>query len=145
MAAALKELWRMVKPGGRLAITTWGPDLFEPANSAFWNAIGNVRPDLQRSFNPWDRISKPSGLLDLFAEANIDIHTDEILAESGIHALSSPDDWWSIAMGSGYRGTLAQLDAEMFERVRNANLSCLHREQVKSIKTNVVYSVATKP
>lgn len=145
MAAALKELWRMVKPGGRLAITTWGPDLFEPANSAFWNAIGNVRPDLQRSFNPWDRISKPSGLRDLFAEANIDIHTDEILAESGIHALSSPDDWWSIAMGSGYRGTLAQLDAEMFERVRNANLSCLHREQVKSIKTNVVYSVATKP
>ena len=143
MTAAIKELWRMVKPGGRLAITTWGPDLFEPANSAFWHVIGNVRPDLQRSFIH-ERISKPSGLRELFAEANIDIQTDYILAESGTHALNSPDDWWAIAMGSGYRGTLAQLDAETVERVRIANLSCLHREQVKSINTNVVYAVATK-
>lgn len=142
MADAVKELWRMVKPGGRLAITTWGPDLFEPANSAFWDAIGSARPDLQRSFNPWDRISKPAGLRELFAEAGI--YADDILAESGMHALNSPNDWWAIAMGSGYRGTLAQLDVETFERVRNANLSCLHREQVTSINTNVVYAIATK-
>ncbi|OQK15462.1 ubiquinone biosynthesis protein UbiE [Methyloprofundus sedimenti] len=142
MTAAVKELWRMVKPGGRLAITTWGPDLFEPADTIFWDAIGNVRVDLQRSFNPWDRISKPSGLGELFVKAGIDTH--DIQAVSGMHSLNSADDWWAIAMGSGYRGTLAQLDAETFEQVRNANLSCLYREQVKSIKTNVVYAVATK-
>lgn len=53
----------MVKPGGRLAITTWGPNLFEPTNGAFWDAIHIERPDLHRGFNPWDHISEPDGYM----------------------------------------------------------------------------------
>ncbi|MGZ5053543.1 MAG: class I SAM-dependent methyltransferase [Methylobacter sp.] len=142
MNAAIKELWRMVRPGGRLAITTWGPELFEPANSMFWDAIGTVRPELQRGFNPWDRISEPFSLSKMLAEAGV--HTDKIVAETGTHPLHSPDDWWAIAMGSGYRGTLAQLDIEALHHVRRENLSRLHQAQVKSIKTNVLYAMAVK-
>src|SRR6516164_2834703 len=40
MAAFTAEMWRLVRPGGVLAITTWGPGLFEPANSLFWATIG---------------------------------------------------------------------------------------------------------
>jgi ubiquinone/menaquinone biosynthesis C-methylase UbiE len=142
MTVAVRELWRMVRPGGRLAITTWGPDLFEPASSAFWDAIGNVRPDLHRNFNPWDRISEPSGLREMLAEAGV--HADNIVAETGTHPLNSPEDWWSIAMGSGYRGTLTQLDAETLIHVREKNLSHLDKNQVVAIATNVIYAVATK-
>jgi ubiquinone/menaquinone biosynthesis C-methylase UbiE len=142
MAAAVRELWRMVKPGGRLAITTWGPDLFEPANSAFWDAIADVRPDLQRSFNPWERISEPSGLREMLAEAGV--CTDNIVAETGTHPLNTPEDWWLIAMGSGYRGTLAQLDVEALTYVHEKNLAHLDEHQVKAIATNVIYAVATK-
>jgi ubiquinone/menaquinone biosynthesis C-methylase UbiE len=142
MAAAVKELWRMVKPGGRLAITTWGPDLFEPANGAFWDAIADVRPDLQRSFNPWERISEPSGLREMLAEAGV--CTDNIVAETGTHPLNTPEDWWLIAMGSGYRGTLAQLDVEALTYVHEKNLAHLDEHQVKAIATNVIYAVATK-
>ncbi|MDD5463086.1 MAG: class I SAM-dependent methyltransferase [Methylococcales bacterium] len=142
MAAAVKELWRMVRPGGHLAITTWGPDLFEPASSAFWDAIGDVRPDLHRSFNPWDRISEPAGLREMLAEAGV--HTENIVAEAGTHPLNSPEDWWSIAMGSGYRGTLAQLDIETLAQVRRKNLSCLDENQVNAITTNVIYALAKK-
>lgn len=142
MQAAIRELWRMVKPGGRLAITTWGPDLFEPANSAFWDAVGGVRPELKRSFNPWERISEPSGLQQVLAEAGV--HTDHIVAESGTHPLQSPEDWWKIAMGSGYRGTLEQLDDESFAHVRTVNLSRLHEDRVQAITTNVVYAIASK-
>ncbi len=55
------ELWRMLRPGGRLALTTWGPDLFEPANSAFWEAIHAERPDLMKGFNPWERFRRLRG------------------------------------------------------------------------------------
>ncbi|BDV40955.1 class I SAM-dependent methyltransferase [Methylocystis bryophila] len=140
MVAAVKELWRMLRPGGRLAITTWGPDLFEPANSAFWEAIREERPDLLRGFNPWERISTPAGLRQMLAEAGIT--SAEISAEAGSHPLNAPEDWWLIAMGSGYRGTLAQLDAAAFTRVRDRNLALLG--QCSAITTNVVYGVAKK-
>jgi SAM-dependent methyltransferase len=140
MVAAAKELWRMVRPGGRLAITTWGPDLFEPANSAFWDAIGAERPDLVKGFNPWERISTPAGLRDMLDAAGVrdaDIH-----AEAGSHPLASPDDWWFVAMGSGYRGTLAQFDAVSLAKVRERNLALI--KGCEMITTNVIYSVATK-
>lgn len=140
MVAATKELWRMLRPGGRLAITTWGPDLFEPANSAFWEAIRAERPDLMKSFNPWERISTPAGLREMLGEAGID--KAEIVAEAGSHQLNAPEDWWLIAMGSGYRGTLAQLDAATLARVREKNLAAILG--CKAIATNVVYGVATK-
>jgi SAM-dependent methyltransferase len=37
MRAFTEEMWRMVAPGGMLAVTTWGPELFEPANRQFWD------------------------------------------------------------------------------------------------------------
>src|SRR6185295_18035733 len=58
MEAALRELKRVVRNGGRVAITTWGPRFFEPASTAFWNSVRDVRPDLYKGFNPWDRISE---------------------------------------------------------------------------------------
>ena len=140
MVAATKELWRMVRPGGRLAITTWGPELFEPANTAFWDAISAARPDLVKGFNPWERISTPAGLRQMLSDAGI---TDvEIIEEPGTHSLNDPDDWWLVAMGSGYRGTISQLDASTVTTVREANLAAI--KGVSAIKTNVIYSVSRK-
>lgn len=140
MVAATRELWRMVRPGGRLAITTWGPELFEPANSAFWEAIRQERPDLLKTFNPWERISTPAGLREMLDQAGV--ANAEIVAEEGTHPLSGPEDWWLVAMGSGYRGTLAQLDPAALERVRARNISLIG--DCDAIAVNVVYGVATK-
>lgn len=140
MVAAAKELWRMLRPGGRLAITTWGPDLFEPANSAFWDAIRAERRDLLKGFNPWERISTPAGLREMLGEAGIE--KAEIVAEAGSHPLNAPEDWWLIAMGTGYRGTLAQLDPKTLARVREENLAAILG--CEAITMNVLYSVATR-
>src|SRR5262245_36765712 len=59
MEAQVAELWRMVRPGGQLAITTWGTDFVEPGYGAFRAAVRRVRPDLVAAFNPWDRITTP--------------------------------------------------------------------------------------
>lgn len=142
MAKAVKELWRMVKPNGVLAITTWGLNLFEPANSIFWEAIHEECPQLSKHFNPWERISTPDGLRNMLADA--DISNVEIFSESNLHPLHSPEDWWKIAMGSGYRGTLEQLEPRVFNRVYEKNLLQLTEKQVKAIETNVLYVVAKK-
>jgi ubiquinone/menaquinone biosynthesis C-methylase UbiE len=142
MPSAMRELWRYVKPGGRLAITTWGPRFFEPANTAFWNSIRAVRPDLHKSFNPWERISEPEALRSLFESAGV--KDSEVVAENGIHPVGSPDDWWSMILGSGYRGTVEQLDDNDRERVRKENLDFISRNDVRGVEANVLYGIARK-
>ena len=62
MAAFVAEMRRLVRPGGTLAITTWGPDWCEPASSAFWESVRELDPSLFRAFNPWDEITTAPAL-----------------------------------------------------------------------------------
>ena len=142
MTAAVSELWRLVRPGGKLAITTWGPRFFEPANTAFWNSVQIFRPDLYKSFNPWDRISEPSALRLLFESAGVS--ECEVVPESGTHRVDQPDDWWSMIMGSGYRGTVEQLSETHYDLVRQANIDFISRENVTEVEANVLYGTAQK-
>ena len=142
MPLALRLLWEHVRPGGKLAITTWGPRFFEPATSAFWDSIRKERPDLYKGFNPWDRICDPQSLSALFAEAGI--AKPDVDAESDTHSIPSAEAWWAAVLGSGYRGTLDQLDAAARERVRAANFEFIHDSGTTSVEANVVYAVAQK-
>lgn len=142
MSAAVRSLWRVVRPGGRLAITTWGPRFFEPANSAFWDAVRAVKPELYKGFNPWDRIVEPSAVLALLRESGVE--RGEVVPEPGKHPIPSPEAWWSAILGSGYRGTLEQLDPAQREHVRKANFDYIRKSGVQSVEANVVYAVAKK-
>jgi ubiquinone/menaquinone biosynthesis C-methylase UbiE len=142
MPLALRLLWERVRSGGKLAITTWGPRFFEPATSAFWDSIRKERPDLYKGFNPWDRICDPQSLSALFAEA--EIANPAVVAESGRHSISSPEAWWAAVLGSGYRGTVDQLDAAARERVRAASFEFIRNSGTTSVEANVVYAVAQK-
>jgi hypothetical protein len=48
-------------------------------------------------------------------------------------------------LGTGYRGTLEQLDAADREHVQSANLEYVRRSGIRSVEANVVYAVAAKP
>jgi ubiquinone/menaquinone biosynthesis C-methylase UbiE len=142
MRAAVKELWRRVRPGGKLAITTWGPKLFEPATTVFWESVRAVRPDLYKGFNPWDRICYPLSVITLLTESGVT--KPEAISEAGTQPVGSPEDWWSMVLGTGYRGTLEQLDAKDLERVRLENLEYIRRSNLQSVEANVVYATAVR-
>lgn len=143
LAGGLDRLWRLVRPGGQLAVTTWGPRLFEPANSAFWQAVDEVRPDLTRGYNPWDSLTDPATVRALFARAGAgDVRVESL---DGSHELQSPQDFWTIVRGSGYRATHDALDATERETVRAVTLAALTEQDVTAVETNVIFATATKP
>jgi len=143
MPAGVRSLWQLVKPGGQMAVTTWGPRVLEPGNSAFWEAVRSERPDLYKSFNPWDRINDPAALAAMLREGGVS--ATDAGAESSIQPLNSPEDFWTIVLGSGYRATVEQLDSTARERVRLKTLDSLSRQSVRGVETNAVFALAKKP
>jgi ubiquinone/menaquinone biosynthesis C-methylase UbiE len=142
MVKQVRELWRVVRPGGKLAITTWGPRMFEPGSEAWWSAVKECRPDLVTGVNPWERITTKHAVLQLLSDSGIE--NADITAEDGQQALHSPEDWWTVVLGSGYRWTVEQMSDEETARVKAANLKTLLNNGTKFIETNVIYAVAKK-
>jgi ubiquinone/menaquinone biosynthesis C-methylase UbiE len=143
MLAGTAGLWRLVAPGGQLGVTTWGPRLFEPANSVFWDAVHQVRPDLTRAYNPWDALTEPDAVGDLLARAGA--KNGRVEAVAGSHPLRSPEDFWTIVQGSGYRATHDAMSVDERRAVRATCLAALADRRITTIETNVVYARATKP
>ena len=142
MEVALRELMRVLRPSGRIAITTWGPRLFEPVNTAFWNSVRETRPELYKGFNPWDRICTEDALRSLLAESGLT--RIEVSSEMGFQIINKPEDWWAMVLGSGYRGTVEQLTTTERERTKNANFEFIIQSKIKSVEANVLYGQAAK-
>lgn len=142
MEGLVRELWRMVRPGGKLAVTTWGPRIFEPAYSRWQKMIKQERPDLYSAFNPWDRITDPESVRRLLQDggaANI-----EVAAEDSNQALRSGEDWWTIALGSGLRWAIEQMGPETATRIKTDNVNWLKENKIDHLETNAIYAVAQK-
>jgi ubiquinone/menaquinone biosynthesis C-methylase UbiE len=142
MAAALRAMWACVRPGGRVAVTTWGKGLFEPVNSAFWEAVRGVRPELFKSFNPWDRLGEPALLERLFAEASLP--GPEVVLEAGTHPIHGDDDLLALMLGTGYRGVIDRLSPAEWKRVREEVAAAARTAAVNSIRADVIFATAFK-
>jgi ubiquinone/menaquinone biosynthesis C-methylase UbiE len=143
MAAFVREMWRLTGPRGVLAVTTWGPGLFEPGNSLFWRRVGEVEPALFKAFNPWDEITTPELLAGLFARAGVPDPAVE--AAAGQHRLDHPDRFWDVVLGSGYRATVDALSPEQRDRVRESLLADLRSREITLLRTDVVFGTAARP
>lgn len=139
--ALMRELWRLVRPGGTLAVTCWGPHVLEPGATGFWDAVAGVRPDLVRGFNPWDDLVSVDQVVGLYASSGIDGARAELVEAA--QELRSEDDWWDVVMGSGFRGTVEELDPSEAAAVRRANLAAMRG--ASSINVSAVYGAAPKP
>jgi ubiquinone/menaquinone biosynthesis C-methylase UbiE len=143
MPAFVAEMWRLVRPGGTLAVTTWGPDWCEPASTLFWESVRELEPALFRSFNPWDEITTTPALTDLLAFGGV-THATVEATEGQHHELGRPEDFWDIVLGSGYRGTVDALDDDQRERLRGRVVGDLRSRSVTTVRNDVVFATAVK-
>jgi ubiquinone/menaquinone biosynthesis C-methylase UbiE len=142
MAAMLRRLWESVRPGGAVAVTTWGRTVLEPVSGIFWEHVRQERPDLHRAFEPWQRVATAKDLAALFAAAGVpDAQTE---TEARAVPLASPEAFWDVILGSGYRGTLEQMNLEERERVRVGVLGKLRSDRASVLEMEVVYGTARR-
>ena len=144
MPAFIAEMWRLVRPGGTLAITTWGPNWCEPASGMFWELVRQLEPTLFRRFNPWDEITTEGALADLLTKGGVTGSVVEATAGER-HQLARPDDFWDIVLGSGYRATVSDLGVANSELLRNRVIGELRARGVTTLSNDVVFATATKP
>ena len=144
MPAFVAEMWRLVRPGGTLAITTWGPGWCEPASSEFWASVRELEPALFRSYNPWDEITTESALAELLARAGIGEAAVE--ATTGMyHELAGPNDFWDIMLGSGFRATVNALGQARRPQLREQVIGRLRSRSITRVRNDVVFGSAVKP
>ncbi|MFY9840989.1 MAG: class I SAM-dependent methyltransferase [Xanthobacteraceae bacterium] len=141
MEGLVRELWRMVRPGGKLAVTTWGPRIFEPAYSRWQSAIKQERPDLYSAFNPWDRITDVESVRRLLRDGGAT--KIDVIGEDGFQALRTPEDWWTIALGSGLR-SIERMGPEAAARVQADNVNWLKENKIDRLETNAIYAIGRR-
>ena len=143
MPAFVAEMWRLLRPAGRLAITTWGPGLFEPANTVFWDAVARQRPDLVRAYNPWDQLATPHALATLIRDATSSEPAIEQVADH--QHLSTPEQFWDLVLGSGYRATVDAMSPDDRIALRSAVLAQLQAQHITHIRTDALLARAQRP
>jgi SAM-dependent methyltransferase len=142
MTATSRQLWELVRAGGRLLVGTWSERLFEPANAVFWDTVRHVRPSLWRPFHPWNAIDTPELLVDMLAAAGIS--GGQVAEELYAHPLSEPEDWWTIVMDSHYRRVVDQLAPYERDAVELLTLRQVTERQIEWINTGALFAVARK-
>jgi hypothetical protein len=68
-----------------------------------------------------------------------------VVAVPGQHQLDHPDQFWEVALGTGYRGTVEALSPEQRDSVRERLLAGLRAAGVTMLRTDVVFGTAERP
>lgn len=108
MAAALTGIARTVKPGGKVAITSFTGEAFMPMSDIFienYEATGRTAPPLS-----WKRLATRELIEAQFNAAgitDIDIHHEPLG-----YQMTSAQQWWDVVWNAGWRSLLNQLSEQ---------------------------------
>ena len=108
---ALSEFGRVLKPGGHIAVTTWGAD------DDRWDWFDDLRTAYGASISLGSQsLDKPDEIQDWFSKAgfvNIEISTKEIDL-----AYSDEEEWWNVLWSISGRAGLEKIGVERLEQLK---------------------------
>ncbi|QCX82850.1 Ubiquinone/menaquinone biosynthesis C-methyltransferase UbiE (plasmid) [Streptomyces sp. YIM 121038] len=142
MPEVISSFWRLLRPGGRLALATLGRNILHPVSGAFLDLAQLYTPDLDVSA-PWNKVEDLSHLRRLVEEAG----TYERISldhQDAVMNLESAKDGWEYLMGSGFRNYIMQLDKDTVERIRRDINEWMERNAIRHLTLGVNYVTAVK-
>lgn len=130
MAAALRDWVRVLKPGGGLVFSAFGPEAFQPQMRLFFEALARhgIGPDGNAPITAAQRLYDPAYCRSLLSDAGLTetvVHTEQL----GYH-LKDSRDWWMVVWNSALRGWVERLPNKA-----RADFQSVHLADVDKLKT----------
>ena len=139
MPGLLRSLSGLLRPGGRIGVAVFGELVFDPMRQVFVETVAELAPAVE-VLQPWRRtedLSVLRGVFEAAGIADVDIVTDDDRLP-----LRSPDDWWRIIMGSGFRRTIAALEDSTAGELRKRCDAYIAENAIDHIVSRTHYAVA---
>ncbi len=142
MDAALSEIHRVVKAGGRVGVTMWGPAPFDPA----WKLLAEQVRAYGVEVRMPNKVAYTEGEMRALLE-RAGFIAIETRIESIDAVYANEDEWWQFQFTTGVRAALARMTDETRARFRDeylAKLRPLHRADGLHLAAPALYAIARK-
>ena len=143
MTHALNNIARVVKPGGKVAITSFTGEAFSPMADIFikrFETTGRVVPPLS-----WKRLATEELIKEQFNAVGIkkvDIHHEPLG-----YQMTDPQMWWDVVWNAGWRALLNQMpedEQKQFEKEHIKEISDVLGNDGAWFNTEVLIAVGVK-
>jgi SAM-dependent methyltransferase len=143
MEGAMRRIARALKPGGKIAISSFTETAFSPFSPAFlslYEDFGKQVPPLS-----WKRLATAGVIEKVYGAAGI---TDLVFHREPLgYALQSEQQWWDVIWNAGYRALLNQLNESERAAFKEQHLDAVRalcRKGENWLDTGVIIAVGTK-
>ncbi len=142
MDAALREMYRVCKPGRRVGLTVWGKDPFDPAWKMFAEQVRAYGVEVRMPHKVAYAPEELRALLNAAGFVEIDARVETVDA-----IYSSEEDWWEFQFTAGTRAALLRMSDErraQFKEEYLAKLRPLFRADGLHLPAPVLYGLGRK-